>query len=87
MSRGFYEGDCTQKEYTGGETVFLVESNIHIRKVVAVKKTGDFYTVRFEGDGGIGVRGSRLFPMKEDAESSLPKRGKTIKTLPYDYPH
>lgn len=75
------------KGYTVGETVFLVESNIHIREAVVVKRAGDFYTVRFEGGGGISVRGSRLFPTKEDAESSLPKRGRTIKTSPYDYPH
>ena len=42
-----------------------------------LKVAGGFATLRFfDSDGGIKLRESRLFPTKEDAEASLPKKAR-----------
>ena len=62
-------------KYSTGDTAFIVESSRFIREVKVLKIAGGFATLRFvDSDGGIKLRESRLFPTKEDAEASLPKK-------------
>ena len=69
-----------------GSRVFIIESNRIITEVVVSGRKGDFYTVRFPGQGGIAVRRSRLFLSKEEAEAHLPVRPVTRGyRSPYDY--
>ena len=77
--------------YENNATAFIIESNRSIREVTVVKRSGNFYTVRFkEGGGGIQVRESRLFPSREAAEAAVPAKESIQKTgysSPYDYWH
>ncbi len=62
-------------KYNPGDMAYIVESNRIIRTVKVMKVTGGFATLRFmDSDGGIKLRESRLFPTKEGAEASLPKK-------------
>ena len=62
-------------KYNPGDTAFIVESSRFIREVRVLKIAGGFATLRFvDSDGGIKLRESRLFPTKESAEASLPKK-------------
>ena len=62
-------------KYNPGDTAYIVESSRIIREVKVLKVTGGFATLCFmDSDGGIKLRESRLFPTKEDAEASLPKK-------------
>ena len=62
-------------KYKSGGAAFIVESSRFIREVRILKIAGGFATLRFaDSDGGIKLRESRLFPTKEAAESSLPKK-------------
>ena len=62
-------------KYNPGDTAFIVESSRFIREVKVLKVASGFATLRFmDSDGGIKLRESRLFPTKEDAEASLPKK-------------
>lgn len=73
-----------------GSTAFIVESNRLIREVTIVRRTGDLYVVRFtDSNGGIQVRGTRLYSTKEDAEKTIPnvKGSKKGYRSPYDYLH
>lgn len=72
-----------------GSTAYIVESNRIVSKVTIVKRSGDFYTVRFGTSGGIQIRSSRLFASQEDAEASLAKNNndKRRYSSPYDYLH
>jgi len=73
-----------------GSTVFLIESNRLIREVTVVRRTGDLYVVRFkDSNGGIQVRGTRLYPTREDAERTVPnvKGSKKGYRSPYEYLH
>ena len=64
-------------KYNPGDIAFIVESSRFIREVRGVKIAGGFAKVRFvDSDGGIKLRVSRLFPTKEAAEASLPKKTK-----------
>ena len=77
--------------YEIGSKAFMIESNRIIREVTIVKRSGDFYIVRFGNSGGIQVRGSRLFTTQEAAEESLPNKANVQKRTgyrsPYDYLH
>ena len=65
----------TQSNYSPGDIAYIVESNLFIREVEVVKSAAGFCTIRFtDHGGGIKVRESRLFPSKEAAEASLPKK-------------
>ena len=65
------KGDDTDMVFKEGTTAFIVESNRIIREVIIVKRTGNLYIVRFaNNDGGVRVRGSRLFATREDAEKT-----------------
>ncbi len=72
-----------------GSSAYIVESNRIVREVTVIKRSGDFYTVRFNTGGGVKVRQSRLYANLEDAEASLPDRQekKPGYSSPYDYPH
>ena len=64
-------------KYNPGDTAYIVESNRFLREVKVLKVTGGFATLRFmDSVGGIKLRESRLFPTKEDAEASLPKKAR-----------
>jgi len=73
-----------------GTSAFIVESNRLVRKVTVKKRTGDFYIVKFEdSNGGIQLRGNRLFATREDAEKTIPnvKGTKRRYLSPYEYLH
>ena len=64
-----------QSKFNPGDIAYIVESNHYIREVEVVKAAAGFCTIRFtDHGGGIKVRESRLFPSKEAAEASLPKK-------------
>lgn len=72
-----------------GSKAFIIENSRIIREVTVVKRSSDFYIIRFDDDrGGIQVRSTRLFHKREDAEAALPEKEKVIKyQSPYDYWH
>lgn len=73
-----------------GDKAFIIESNRIVREVIVLKRSRDFFTVRFVENisGGIQLRASRLFSSKEEAQSCLPKKQVQKRTgfrSPYDY--
>lgn len=74
-----------------GSTAFIIESNRIIREVTIVRKTTDFYVVRFENQGAIQLRRSRLFPSREAAQQHSSKINASVQEpgnyLPYQYWH
>lgn len=73
-----------------GDKAFIIESNRIVREVIVLKRSRDFFTVRFveNTSGGIQLRTSRLFSSKEEAQSCLPKKQVQKRTgfrSPYDY--
>ena len=72
-----------------GSHAYIVESSHHIREVTIIHRSGDLYTVKFaNNNGGIRVRGSRLYATKEEAEATMPKEEKKkVSCNPYDYWH
>lgn len=77
--------------FQNGSHAYIIESNRTIREVTVVRRSGDFYLVRFDSNGGIQIRGTRLFATKEEAEATLPmshkvEHGKGYRS-PYDYMH
>lgn len=73
-----------------GDKAFIIESNRIVREVIVLKRSRDFFTVRFVANtsGGIQLRASRLFSSKEEAQSCLPKKQVQKRTgfrSPYDY--
>lgn len=77
--------------FESGATAYIIESNRIIREVNVVKRSGEFYIVKFlNGSGGIRIRASRLFASKDAAEDSIPRPETTPKNRyhsPYDYWH
>ena len=70
-------------KYNPGDIAFIVESSRFIREVKVLNAAGGFATLRFiDSDGGIKLRESRLFPTKEAAEASLPKKMTTRSQWP-----
>ncbi len=62
-------------KYNPGDTAYIIENVRFIREVKILKVTGDFVTLQFtDSGGGIKLRKSRLFPTKEAAETSRPKK-------------
>ncbi len=62
-------------KFNPGDIAYIVESSLYIREVEVVKAAAGFCTIRFtDHGGGIKVREYRLFPSKEAAEASLPKK-------------
>ena len=68
-------------KYSPRDIAYIVESNLYIREVEVIKVAGGFCTIRFvDCGGGIKVRENRLFPSKEAAENSWPKKSATKKS-------
>lgn len=42
-----------------------------MRKATVTKKSGEFYTLRFEDGGGIRLRENRLYATQEAAEGNI----------------
>ena len=58
-----------------GDEDYIIESNRSVRKVIIIKISRDFCTVRFaDTDGAIAGRVSRLYGTRNMAEESLPKK-------------
>lgn len=70
-----------------GDTVFIVESNRFIREAEVRTCSGGLYLVKFKDNGGgIKLKEHRLFPTKEEAEASIPKKvTKPVRRSPYDF--
>lgn len=73
-----------------GDKAFIIESNRIVKEVIVLKRSRDFFIVRFveNTSGGIQLRASRLFSSKEEAQSCLPKKQVQKRTgfrSPYDY--
>lgn len=73
-----------------GDKAFIIESNRIVREVIVLKRSRDFFTVRFveNTSGGIQFRASRLFSSEKEAQSCLPKKRVQKRTgfrSPYDY--
>lgn len=76
-----------QERLEVGSHVFIIESNRTITEVVVAARRGDFYTVRFMNGGAIQLRQSRIFPIREEAETKIPARAeekRRFRSL-YDY--
>lgn len=67
-------------EYEIGSKAFIIESNRILREVTIVRKNSDFYIVRFDNNGSIQLRKSRIFPTREAAEQHLSKNKRTSQT-------
>lgn len=70
-----------------GIKVFIIESNRIITEAEVLRRSGEFYTIRFGSNGGIKVRRNRIFLSHEEAEAQLPSKTKSQRTFrsPYDY--
>lgn len=74
-------GECMT--YKPGDTVFFIESNRFIREATVMKKSGDFYTLRFADGGGIRLRENRLFATRQEAaEKILPRPSEQAERAP-----
>ena len=73
--------DSIPSLYNPGDRAYIVESNLYLREVEVIKVAGGFCTIRFvDRGGGIKVRESRLYPSREAAEASLPKKEMPMKS-------
>lgn len=74
-----------------GSKAFIIESNRIIREVTIVRKNSDFYVVRFDSNGCIQLRKSRVFSSEEAAKEHLSKNNHIPQTSgrrsPYQYWH
>lgn len=70
-----------------GTKVFIIESNRFVTESEVLRRSGEFYTIRFGSNGGIKIRRSRIFLSQEEAEAQLPSNPKPQRTFrsPYDY--
>lgn len=60
------------------DTVYFIENNRWIKEAEIIAKSGDLYTLRFDGYKGTRLRAGRLFPTYELAEQNIrQKRDKT----------
>ena len=63
-----------QTKFNPGDTVYIIESAIFIKKAKILKFGGGFYTIQIEGSkGAFRVRESRLYSTEEEAKKQ--KRG------------
>lgn len=74
-----------------GSKAFIIESNRIIREVTIVRKNSDFYVVRFDSNGCIQLRKSRVFSSEEAAKEYLSKNYHIYqisgRRSPYQYWH
>ena len=59
------------QSYHIGEIAYLIESNRFIQEGKILRRSGELYLFQFIGGGGTKVRGDRLFPTEEAAQSAL----------------
>ena len=65
--------------YEVGSKAYIIESGRIVREVTIIRRSGNFYIIRFnDGRGGIQVRSTRLYATREEAEALLSK------SFPYD---
>lgn len=88
LGQTYIVGGTFNMTYETGTEVFIIESNRIIRKATVVRRSSDFYILRFDGGGGIRLREGRIFSTREQAEATL-HREKVQKKAnsPYDYWH
>ena len=67
-------------EYEIGSKAFIIESNRILREVTIVRKNSDFYIVRFDSNGCIQLRKSRVFSSEEAAKEHLSKNDRASQT-------
>lgn len=60
--------------FKAGDTAYIVANGMEVLEVKIVAISGGFYTTRLPSGGGIRLRESRLFPTKEAAEATTPKK-------------
>lgn len=61
-------------KFNPGDTVYIIESALFIKKAKVLKVAGGFYTIQVEGSkGAFRVRESRLYKTEEEAKKN--KRG------------
>ncbi len=60
--------------YETGTEVFFIESNRIIRKATVVRRSGDFYILRFDEGGGIQLREGKNFSDKRTGRSNAARR-------------
>ena len=64
-----------EAKFNPSDCAYIIESNLCLREVEIIKVAGGFCTIRLvDCGGGIKVRDSRLYPSREAAEASLPKK-------------
>jgi hypothetical protein len=75
-------------KFKAGDTAYIIESNMTVRKVTVSRCSGGMYLILFENGGGIQVKEHRLYASEEEAlgamprkQGELPRRSRT----PYDY--
>lgn len=69
-----------------GTKVFIIENNRFVTKAKVLRRSDEFYTIRFGSNVGIKVRRSRIFQSLEEAEAQLPSRPKPWRiSFPYGY--
>lgn len=65
-------------KYSVGDKAYITENNMKVRRVVVIRVSGEFCTLRFlDSNGGITLRTSRLYRTKEEAETVINK-GKMV---------
>lgn len=64
-------------KYKPGDTAFLIESNVLVRKVIVRKYVGGLVLVQNANGGGIKVRESRLYKTQEEAAAKIRSMGRT----------
>jgi len=70
-----------------GTKVFIIESNRFVTETEVLRRSGEFYTIRFGSNVGIKARRSRIFLSHEETEAKLPSKTKPQRTYcsPHDY--
>ena len=75
-----------------GETVYFIESNLHVRSATIKRISGNLALIQFESGGGTQIPLKRLFETEKDAQDELKKKKSTTterrayKTYMYDIP-
>lgn len=67
-------------KYKPGDTAFLIESNVLVRKVIVRKYVGGLVLVQNAAGGGIKVRESRLYKTQEEAAEKIRSMGRIPRT-------
>jgi hypothetical protein len=74
--------------FKAGDTAYIIESNMTVRKVTVSRCSGGMYLILFENGGGIQVKEHRLYATEEDAVAAMPRKQGELprrSRTPYDY--